>query len=248
MDLKKKVEDIFDITIQPTVDIVSSIFLEGLVSSVVPGVTSAFLAYKQKRTERMIELFMVETKRRQNELEKKLNQLSEEQLKVFKDKYFGLVLDYVAENKQEEKIKYIVNGFINIATMDNIKEDVMLIYYDILDELNVLDIMVFRTYDYFNRDDGYYDILQKTGITHEQFKLIENKLERLGLIETKGQSQYEEMFENVKNIGEYLLNIQKGKKVNLKFKKPAVGSIKSYKLTQLGRNFINFFMEDNLSK
>lgn len=72
MDLKKKVEDIFDITAQPTVDIVSSMFLEGIVGSVVPGVTSAMLAYKQKRAEKMIEEFMIEIRRRQQELEEKI--------------------------------------------------------------------------------------------------------------------------------------------------------------------------------
>jgi hypothetical protein len=43
MDLKKKVEDIFDITAQSAVDIVSSMFLEGIVGPVVPGVTNVML-------------------------------------------------------------------------------------------------------------------------------------------------------------------------------------------------------------
>ena len=93
----------------------------------------------------------------------------------------------------------------------------------------------------------YYDILEKTGISHDQYKLIQNKLERLGLIETKGQSQYDEMFENVKNIGEYLVKLEKNNKAKLKFKKPSGGSTKSYKLTGLGWDFLDFFMDDNKS-
>lgn len=45
MDFKKKVEDIFEIAAQPTVDIVSSMFLEGLAGTVAPGVTSVMLPY-----------------------------------------------------------------------------------------------------------------------------------------------------------------------------------------------------------
>ena len=93
MDMKKKVEDIFDIGAGPAVDIVSSIFLEGVAGRVVPGVTSAMLAYKQKRSERMVEEFMLETKKRQLELEEKLIKLKEGPFIDIKDKYFGLVLD-----------------------------------------------------------------------------------------------------------------------------------------------------------
>lgn len=41
--------DIFEEGAEPCVDIVSSMVLEGVAGSVVPGVTSAMFAYKQKR-------------------------------------------------------------------------------------------------------------------------------------------------------------------------------------------------------
>lgn len=63
MDIKKRVEDIFDITAQPAVSIVSSMFIEGIAGSMVPGVTSAMIACKQKRAERRLEQFMEETKK-----------------------------------------------------------------------------------------------------------------------------------------------------------------------------------------
>jgi hypothetical protein len=241
VDLKKRVEEIFEISAEPAADIASSIFLEGIAGSVVPGVTSAMLAYKQKRSERMVEEFMLETKKRLNELEDNLTKLDEERIKEFKNKYFGLVLDYVVEAKQEEKIKYIVNGFINLADMENLQEDVILIFYDILDELNILDIRVLKLYDYFSKKESYSDIIEDVGIDYEQYALIRNKLERLELIENRAQSQYEEMFKNVANIGEYLSKVDKGKKANLKFKKPKTINSKSYQLTKLGRKFLRFF-------
>lgn len=243
MDIKDRVEDIFDIAGEPAANIVSIMFLEGIVGSVAPGIVSAVLAYKQKRSERMIDKFMIETRERQDELEEKLLLRGEEDFKEIKDKYFGLVLDYVIETKQEEKIKYIVNGFMNIADMENLKEDVILIYYDLLDSLNVLDIRVLRTYIDIKYTESYQDIIDDAEISLEQYKLIQNKLERLDLLETRGQSQYDEMFENVKNIGDYLDKLNRGKKAKLKFRKPRSGSTKTYRTTELGRSFLRFFME-----
>lgn len=243
MDMKNKFEDIFDIGAEPAVSIVSSMFLDGVVGTVAPGVMSLMLAYKQKRSERMIEEFMRETRVRQSEVEEKLLALEEEDLKEVKGKYFGLVLDYVIETKQEEKIKYIVNGFINLTEIKKLKEDVVLIYYDLLDGLNILDIRVLKIYSYNHEIETYSDIIEDANISYEQYELIQNKLKRLGLLETNGQSQYEEMFGNVKNMGEFLNLIEKGKKAKLKFKKPGAGRLQSYKLTRLGRDFLVFFAE-----
>lgn len=244
MDLKKKAEDIFDIAAQPTVDIVSSMFLEGIVGSIVPGVTGAMLSYKQKRAERMIEKFMIETQKRHDEFRERLIQLEGSKSEEIKEKYFGIVMDYVTEIKQEEKIKYIANGFINLTSMEKLQEDVILMYYDILDELNILDIRVLKLYNYFNRSESYADILSDANITYDQYTLIQNKLIRLGLIESKAQSKYEEMFENVKNIGEFLTELEKGKKAKLKFKKPGAGNATSNSLTKLGWEFFRFFIEE----
>lgn len=55
------------------------------------------------------------------------------------------------------------------------------------------------------------------------------------------------MFENVINIGEYLVKLEKNNKDKLKFKKTSGGSIKSYKLTGLGWDFLDFFIGGNKS-
>ena len=107
----------------------------------------------------------------------------------------------------------------------------------------MLDLRILKTYNSLKRTEGYYDIVEDVDISNEQYNLIQNKLERLGLIETKGQSQYEEMFENVKNLGEYLTKIEKGNKAKLKFKKTSGGRSKSYSLTKLGWRFLEFFTE-----
>ena len=102
MGIKEKAKEIFDIAAEPTVDIVSSKFLEGVVGSVVPGAVSAVLAYKQKRQERNYEKFMEITNERCQELEDKLEKLSEVSRRKFITEYFGIVSDYVLDEKQEE--------------------------------------------------------------------------------------------------------------------------------------------------
>lgn len=249
MDWKKKVEDTFDIVAEPATNIVSSMFLEGLVGSVVPGVTSAMLAYKQKRSERMIEEFMIETQKRQEEFEEKLLNADESRVKEITGKYFGITLDYVSNTKQEEKVEYLVNGFINLASVEFLQEDVILIYYDLLEELNLLDIRVLRLFAY-QVDDSYSKIIDDAGIDYDQYHLIINKLVRLGLLQSRAQANYDDMFINVMNIAVHLEKLQKGEESKLKFKKPiglstSASSISSKRVTPLGRKLIEFFLEKN---
>jgi len=244
MDWKKKVEETFDIVAEPATDIVSSMFLEGLIGTVVPGATSAMLSYKQKRSEHMIERFMIQTQKRLNEFEENLKNLDPSIIEEIKTKYFGITLDYVSNTKQEEKIEYLVNGFINIANMDILQEDIILIFYDTLSELNLLDLRILKMYGNITGDDNYYKIVDETGIDNSQYTLIVNKLERLGLIQSRAQSQYDEIFMNVVNIGEYLCELEKGRKAKLKYKKPFGASFSTSKqITNLGRRFLEFFTE-----
>ena len=59
---------------------------------------------------------------------------------------FTYVLDYVIDEKQELKIDIMVNGFINISHHEDISEDFVLTYYDVLRDLRLIDISVLRFY------------------------------------------------------------------------------------------------------
>lgn len=245
MNLQKKVEDIFDLAAEPAVSIVSSMFLEGIVGSVVPGVASAVLSYKQKRSERMVEAFMLETKRRQSELEEKLFRLEEQNVKEITGKYFGLVLDYVTETKQEEKISYIVNGFINLTSMDKLQEDIILLYYNLLEELTLLELRVLKTFEY-STGETYEKICEEASISQDQFNVLESKLDRLKLIETEEQSQYSNLVEAVCAIRDHITgrpttspNWDLGMDV---------WANSSYFLTKIGREFLNFFTDESSKK
>lgn len=245
MDIKKKVEDIFDIAAQPTVDIVSSIFLEGVVGSVLPGVTGAMLAYKQKRSEKMLEKFMIETQKRHEEFENKLLNASEDKVKEISGKYFGIVADYVIDEVQEEKIQYLVNGFINLASTEEINEDFVLTYYDTLKTLRMVDIGVLKLYyEIYLGDDqkSYIDVLNEFKIDCEQYNAIRDKLERLGLFSTK-RSKYEDvLYENIISIQSYLQDMYKGKKATLKSLR-TIEKKDAFIISKFGKEFTDFFIK-----
>ena len=243
MDIKKKVEDIFDIAAQPTIDIVSSMFIEGFTGTLLPGVTSAMLAYKQKRAERMLERFMIETKKRVNELEEKLIKLEPEKYKEFSEKYFGIVTDYVIDEVQEEKIKYIVNGFINLASIKDIKEDFVLYYYDTLKSLRIVDIAVLKLY-YEPVPRSYIEILQTFGIEYEQYDSIREKLVRMGLLTTKREKREDDLYTNLLIMQDFLEKVSKGKKADLKRFKH-IEKHDTFIISKFGRDFMEFFIESN---
>ena len=115
MNLKETAKDIFDSAKEPAFEMTCDLVLEGVVGSIVPGVMNTYLSYKQKRQEKMFIKFMEEIKCKVEILEEKLKNMTKENYIEFRDKYFGLVSDYVLDEVQEEKIKYITNGFINLS-------------------------------------------------------------------------------------------------------------------------------------
>ncbi len=248
MSLFKKVKDVFEVTAESTADIVSSIFLEGVVGTFAPGVTSVMLAYKQKRQEKMFELFMKATKERSQLLENRLSCLEEPAFKEFKDKYFGLVSDYVLEEVQEEKIKYITTGFINIAALSKVNEDFVLTYYDTLRELRIRDLGVLKFYYDLTTgatDRTFREVLEELNIEYEQYEAIRIKLERWGLLTTKRDKKEDDLYENMTNIQEYLDNLSKGRKANLKRLK-RIEKKDSYLISKFGREFIEFFAKEEI--
>ena len=204
-NIKKKAEEVFDIAAEPTVDIVSSMVFEGVIGSIAPGVVSAVLAYKQKRQERNYEKFLILLKERCSELEARLEKLEEESRKTFTSDYFGIISDYVLDEVQEEKIDYIVNGFVNLALIQSAKEDFVLSYYDTLRELRMVDIAILRTYKYA---EDSARIRKSYGIDLNQHRLIEQKLVRLGLLDFKSGAPIESMLGIIKErtVDQYWLN------------------------------------------
>lgn len=221
----------------------------GTVSMISPRIGGIMIAYQQRRWEHNWEKYIQSIYDKQEMFNERLDRLEEEGKNRFKQKIFPLVSDFVPNEKQEEKIELIVNGLINIASGINWQEDVVLLFYDVLSQLSLLDLRVLKLYTplFIEREhaDDIYKIMDECQIDNSQMRMIKEKLERLGLIQSRNE---EKMNENIENVVKYVEDIYKGKK-NPKLKRiKYVPKGESYKITSFGTKFISFFIKIYESK
>lgn len=245
MDIKEKAVDLFGATVEVGAPMACELIFDSVIGTVAPGVMDAVLAYKQKRQERMYTKWLEELKARVDELEAVLKELPQNQFLEMKEKYFGMISDYVLEEVQEEKIKFLANGLINLSKIKEINENFVLTYYDTLQQLRMTDIAVLNLYGaiYTGDTNGktYLDILKEFSIDDEQYRAIREKLERLGLIVTKREDKEDDLYKNIAIIQSYLESSSKGKKATLSGLKKLEKN-DSYKLSRYGRLFLQFFI------
>jgi hypothetical protein len=94
--------------------------------------------------------------------------------------------DFVLKEQQEEKIRYIVNGFESILERKAQEENEMFIYFDVLNSLRIREI----DYILSAKPEGETICEFVDGFDIEKFispeqMYIRNKLERYGLIEVQ---------------------------------------------------------------
>ena len=103
-------------------------------ASFVPGVSGVWQSYKHRRLERNMNVAIEEVMNRINQIDERLQKrTSEQQYKI--NELFGFILDYVSDEPQADKIKYLINGFVNLTDHDSITEDFVLTYYDLMRKL-----------------------------------------------------------------------------------------------------------------
>ncbi|WP_313150483.1 hypothetical protein [Lysinibacillus capsici] len=225
-------------------------------ASLIPGVAGAYASYKRTRLQRNIDAFA-------EELASEIERLSEifhlktiEQ-KTELDRLYELVLEYVIDEPQVEKIEYLVNGFLNIAEHEEIKEDFVLVYYDTLKDLRIIDVTVLKLYGryYMNSSEAdinsYQDVLDKHGISYEQYETIRRNLVRKGILTTKTDIILEKDLEAIeKAINELQSFVLKATNPKNKSRLPTLKGLKlkskdTLELTKFGRDFIRYFLEEN---
>ena len=202
------------------------------------------LAYKQKRQERMYNLWLENIEDRVMEIEGLLAK-QPKRYESIKNKYFGLISDYVLEEVQEEKIKYLANGFINTIRLETINENSILDYYDTLSQLRLVDIVVLKTFCSFDIDEQEYqnnlDNYKKLCIDLYKNKAIKEKLERLGLLISKRDKMENDLYKNIETMQKVIKDIISGKKINGTTSFKNIVTNNSYELSSYGKEFIRFF-------
>ncbi len=240
----KRIGDTFDVVTPGGISIVGSMLAETIAGQVAPGLTTAAFSYKQKRFEKNVDKFISEIKEREIELNKRLSELEGNLQDNFKSKYFGYVFDYALGELQEDKIKYLVNGLINLSEHEKITEDFVLTYYDTLQSLRLVDLAVLKMYydiTYGNDKRDYEEICKEFGIEYDNYEAVREKLVRFGVMTTQRDKEVDSLYKNVLEIQKFLENINKGKAKKLsRFKK--ITKNDRYRISRFGMDFVEFFL------
>ena len=236
MDIKREAIDMVISSIEPTATVLSSVLLTGIAGQVVPGVVSSMLAYKQARSERNFKRFMQAVKDNSEEIESRLIRLEAEQMRWFESNAFSIVCDYVFDEKQEQKIDYLVNGFANAAAGKIKSTDVLIQYYDTLKDLTLIDLQFLKSKSRWKDDD--FEIDNDLVISGE-VRNIYSRLESRGLLETRADKQLNDLYKAVIAIIDYLNGQKK------KFNPPRIRDyfLDNFELSNYGRSFLSFFCD-----
>lgn len=223
-------------------------------SSLIPGISGAVQGYKRARFERNITTFAEELYSQLDILRENLESKNVEQKEKI-DRLYNYVMDYVIDEQQEEKIHYMVNGFVNITNHENITDDFILTYYDVLRELRMVDISVLRLmYNaryVFNKEssESFQDVMENHGISYEQYESVRRNLQRIGLLTTKTDlnitDDLEEIVDKFKELYKFLDKATDPKfKRNLpKLRLPKIKSKENLQLSKFGKDFVEFFIK-----
>ncbi|MEA3318425.1 MAG: hypothetical protein U9Q88_00255 [Bacillota bacterium] len=225
-------------------------------SSLIPGVSGAVQGYKRARFERNIKTFTEELHIKIEEIRINLEHKTDHQKKKI-DQLFIYVLDFVVDEQQEEKIQYMVHGLVNITAHEQVSDDFILTYYDVLKELRMVDISVLRLmYSSWHLDDQeaqetYKDVMERHGITYEQYESVRRNLLRKGMLTTKTDlnitDDLNEIVKKFKELHTYLnkLTNPKHKGPLPRLQEPKMKSKENFEMSKFGRDFVRFFLDIN---
>ena len=214
----------------------ASLLVGSMFGALAPRMNGVILSYKQNRFERNITALVTALTSRVEVLENNYTSLSPEMQEQYRTEYVEMLLDNIVDERQEEKIKWNVNGFINLMTEDS-NENTMQIFFDTLSELTVLDVDVLRMFDYFS-SENWRNVSEKYGLGFEQYRLVKEKLVRFGLLSRNSDNIRDG---NIDAIVELLQSKKQNPKLPSSVKK--VVSNDSYSITSLGTGFLRSISE-----
>lgn len=241
-------------------------------AGMIPGIGSAVSGYRTNKKIRNIETMVSILNENTIILKDKFEKQTQENKEVL-DSIFEMVLEKVENISQEEKIKYMIDGYSEFLNLDNPSFDVAYLYFDTLDKLTLLDIDVlklsyFSNYYYtLGNVDGhegissYEDILIKYDIDYSQYEAVRENLLRLGLFENDYDNKIEKDYKNVeqaikelKTTVSGLYDAMNGKRKISSVKKLTSRSEVKFKakdklkISKFGRDFVEHFLIEEKPK
>jgi|SRR5699024_1664629 len=222
--------------------------------SFIPGIGGAISSYKRIRTEKNLKAFICYLHDNHEKLIDNLSKQTQENKEML-DELLQFILEMVTEEYQSEKIEYMVNGYIYLTEHDEITSDFVMLYYDVMKQLRMVDISVLRLYykhsHLFDSDENketFQDVMEKHGMSYDQYNSVRETLIRSGLLELEVNddvdSDMSKLEEGINKIVKYIEHISsKSKRSSPKISKVKIKqkSKERVKLSRFGRTFYEFF-------
>ncbi len=230
--------------------------LGGAMVDTIPVVGRILTNYYTKKQLHNTEVLLSELSKRVEEIEENLSSKTDDEKLALND-LMGYVYEKASQTIQDEKISYMLDGYINLTKIENVSADITYIYYDTLDQLTILDLSVlkffFKKKVYFENIDGYdnyTELMKDFGIEDHQFQAVQKNLYRMSLLEDGGEDDTDKYFKNsMKQMNDNfkLLNSYASKGDarllrNIKEVKP-YKTREHLRISQFGRDFVRFFVK-----
>ena len=139
--LPSVVEEVADIVVSEGVaEIIGT-----LMGTFVPRINGIRLSYKQNRFETRVAGALTLMAKRIDVMEANYAALTEGIQEKFRSIYVEWLLDNLEVEKQQEKVPYHVNGFINLMSNES-NDNLMLMFFDTMNQITQLDIDVLAMY------------------------------------------------------------------------------------------------------
>ena len=223
----------------------------GLLGAIAPAFLGVKLSYQQRRFERNMVKMLNAVVQKQDIIEQRLNQLAPDVRQKFIDgPYRDVLFDNIITENQEQKVQDNINGYINVMGLENPNDDVIFTFFHTLSQMNELDIRILRLYlpTYETGKEGhetFLDVMREENIDESQYNFIREKLCRLGMLDSKNETNRDE---NLDILGTTLTELIKQlySKKPKEVKAPKLKRItrsESYDITRLGRQYLAFIEE-----
>lgn len=212
-----------------------------IIGAVFPRINHIRLGWKQNRLERNLKKAIEELQKNDLLIAVQMENLIEcNQDQMFRTQYCEMMLDAIYDEIQESKVRYGINGYINLMCVENPNEDMALMFFKTLTELSDLDIRVLKIFSY-EYEDNYYTMMQEVDISDMQYRFVKEKLERFGLLQSKNadirDTDLAAIIGYLKDINKQS-NSKNPKTVKFPNKIKDLARSDSYKITSLGRQFL----------
>ncbi|MDX6768924.1 MAG: hypothetical protein SF051_05285 [Elusimicrobiota bacterium] len=224
----------------------------GMLAAAAPHLATLVLTYRQKRAERNMARLFHELQDRSATIEERLSKLEAALRHEVRDRVFPALLDFAFEEREEDKIRLFVAGFVVCLQAQRPTSPSLLFtqYAELLAQLSVVEVQVlsdmsFRRKrgrlwgDMYPGNEGH---LKARALTTPSFELIQQKLCRLNLLKDENEEKLHEQVELHDKLIERLLDkhvsVNRSSSDNLGFYSKPYSA--KYLVTETGDRLLTF--------